>query len=172
MRISEANEYQDADLGLVREIVVGDNRDGNELQSLPGWINFLIRCGYLLRTRQFDDARIVIALLLPTRELAAAFASLGIILGSLKTTVEFLTWEQLLTLPEGTEVYVRFRHRNSNRSLKGKVGEKKHERSILLAAPPHINDKILELGRSCFLQCGFEERFFSMDQNNVFSKPS
>ena len=126
MSISEANECQDADLGLFREIVVGDCRDGNELQSLPGWINFLIRCGYLLRTRQVDDARIVLALLLPTRELAAAFASLGIILGSLKSTVEFLTWEQFLTLPVGTELYFRFHHKKSRKSLKGEVGEKKN----------------------------------------------
>ena len=125
MSMSKAGEYSNADLGIVREMFVGDARDGTERQELSKWVNFLFRCGFLLRTCQVNDARIVIALLLPTRELAAAFAAVGIILGSLKSTVEFLTWKQFLTLPSGTELYVRFHHKKSNRSLKGEVGEKK-----------------------------------------------
>jgi len=113
-----------ATLGLVREILVRDSQAATEFQILPQWAEFLVYCGYLSRSIQIQNARIVIVLLLPTRELAAAFTSLGVILGSLKSTKEFLTWEQFLELPEGTDLYVKLTYKGANRSLKGVAGEK------------------------------------------------
>lgn len=110
---------------------------------------FLMNCGYLARSVQVEGARCVLVLLLPTREFAAIFTALGIILGSLGSVRESLTWEQLLTLPEGTELYVRLKHKGKRRSVEGVVeeigeGPWGHYRNIKLTSGPKAIRGVVE----------------------------
>ena len=113
-----------ANLGFIRQVVISDSHKGSDFEPLPHWASFLVHCGFLARSFQGENSRNVFVLLLPTRDLAAPLTSLGVILGSLKTTAEFLTWEQFLELPQGTELFIKRTYKRVNRSLKGTVEEK------------------------------------------------
>lgn len=107
---------------LKREICLSGDPE-RSFRPLPEWAIFLMNCGYIARSVQVEGARCVTVLLLPTHQYAAIFTALGIILGSLGSVRESLTWEQLLKLPEGTELYVRLQYKGKGRSVEGVVEE-------------------------------------------------
>ena len=134
-------------LNLRQNILVADKPGAHEF-SMARWARFVMECGFAARTIQKDNVRSILVLLLPTREFASLFAALGIILGSLRSTRDSLTWQQLLSLEEGTELYVRFTHKNKTRSLKGVVDEKGNEsfgpycKIRLTSGPKSIRDSV------------------------------
>lgn len=113
-------------LNLKQNILVADKPGANEF-SMAHWARFVMECGFTSRSVQRTNVRAILVLLLPTREFASLFAALGIILGSLRSTRDSLTWQQLLSLEEGTELFVRFTHKRKAHSLKGIVKEKGDE---------------------------------------------
>lgn len=65
-------------VGRLSQLVV---RNGPKWQELPEWARFLFRLGYEVGRRPAEDRRLVVAVGVPTRFLAAAAASSGVVAG-------------------------------------------------------------------------------------------
>lgn len=138
-------------------ILVTDEPGANEF-LMARWARFVMECGFAARSIQEDNLRTILVLLLPTREFASIFAALGIVLGSLRSTRDSLTWREFLSLDAGTELYVRFKHREKIRSLKGVIEDKGEEsygpycKIRLTNGPKSIRDSIQFVIESNFSQ--------------------
>ena len=75
---------------------------------LPAWGNFFINIGRWLAQAEIVESRLVLGLAIPTRNYAAAFAALGIVLARANIPADQIElnshFQQLCSLPKGTPV--------------------------------------------------------------------
>ena len=76
--------------------------------NLPDWVGFLIWTGWWMNRKSQVNARTVLVLLLPTRICCPAFCCLGALLRSVEKADTVLSWNQFMTLPEGSKVCLRY----------------------------------------------------------------
>jgi hypothetical protein len=79
--------------------------DGHDKYSLPEWAASLIWLGAWCRSSRLVDKRLIVFVVLPTRELAAAFASLGCLVAGAKNFEDTLSWPTFKKLPRGRGVF-------------------------------------------------------------------
>lgn len=73
---------------------------------LPEWAGFLIWSGWWMRRTLVKDLRLFLVLLLPTRLCCSSLCALGALIASAGRTS--LEWEEMLLLPPGTPVFLRY----------------------------------------------------------------
>ena len=79
--------------------------DGLEKSSLPDWAASLMWLGAWCRSNQLACKRLVVFAVLPTRELAAAFAGLGCLVAGASNFEDALSWPTFKKLPIGRSVF-------------------------------------------------------------------
>jgi hypothetical protein len=103
-------------LGLRSEISI---IDGAEILPLPEWTAALVWLGAWCRKHQLMDKRLITFAVLPTRDLAAAFACLGSLLAGAEAFEDTLSWSKFSCLPRGTKVF--WSTRDGSRSYQGNI---------------------------------------------------
>jgi hypothetical protein len=93
--------------------------DGSTILPLPEWSAALIWLGAWCRKHQFIDKRLIVFAVLPTRELAAAFACVGNLLAGATEYQDTLSWAIFSRLSKGSKVY--WYHRGNQRPYSGNV---------------------------------------------------
>ena len=112
---------------LSKAIQIFDEEDDNITKEFPDWAAYLIWLGWWLRREIIDDMRLFLVVLLPTRECSSHFCCLGSLLGSIGKRHINLNWNDILSLPSGTEVYMRFpqcKGKSGNALIKAKLLDK------------------------------------------------
>lgn len=79
--------------------------DGCEKSSLPDWAASLIWLGAWCRSSKLAGKRLIVFAVLPTRELAAAFSSLGCLIAGASNFEDALSWSTFKKLPSGRCVF-------------------------------------------------------------------
>ncbi|MFZ3152208.1 hypothetical protein [Pseudomonas sp.] len=79
--------------------------DGCEKRVLPDWAASLVWLGAWCRSNQMAGHRLIVFAVLPSRELAAAFAGLGCIVAGSSVYEEKLSWPKFRSLPLGIGVF-------------------------------------------------------------------
>ena len=79
--------------------------DGNELLSLPEWSAALIWLGAWCRKHQFSHKRLITFAVLPTRDLASAFACIGSLFAGARAFEDTLSWARFSCLPAESKVF-------------------------------------------------------------------
>ena len=79
--------------------------DGLDSPLLPDWAASLVWLGAWCRSCQLAGKRLIVFAVLPTRELAVAFAGLGCLVAGASTFQEVLSWPTFRKLPIGREVF-------------------------------------------------------------------
>lgn len=79
--------------------------DGCEKSSLPDWAASLIWLGAWCRSNRLVGKRLIAFAVLPTRELAAAFSSLGCLMAGASNFEDALSWSSFKKLPSGRSVF-------------------------------------------------------------------
>ena len=93
--------------------------DGLEKRPLPEWAASLIWLGAWCRSCQLAGKRLIVVAVLPTRELAAAFASFGCLVAGARMFEDALSWPLFKKLPTGRRVY--WGHRNATGRYAGEI---------------------------------------------------
>lgn len=93
--------------------------DGDDESSLPDWAESLIRLGAWCRSCQQDGKRLIVFAVLPTRELAAAFASFGCLVSGAAEFEDALSWPTFKKMPIGQSVF--WVHRNTSSRYCGEI---------------------------------------------------
>jgi len=115
-------------LELIGKLRLGSSKSIKNNNRIPDWASFLIWAGWWMRRAQVKNVRIFMVLLLPTRICCSAICSFGAIIGSLGQSKKALTWEQICSLPSGTEVFTTLPEKGSKLiQLKGKLGNQRNE---------------------------------------------
>ena len=117
-------------LGLVGKLRLGSSKSIKNNNRIPDWASFLIWAGLWMRRAQVKNVRIFMVLLLPTRICCSAICSFGAIIRSLGQSKKALTWEQICSLPSGTEVFTPLPEKKKGSKLiqlKGKLGNQRNE---------------------------------------------
>jgi len=78
---------------------------GDHTYSVPDWAATLIYLGSWVRSNSIADKRLIVAIVLPTRELAAAFAAIGCLIAGASAFEDALSWPKFKSLPTGREVF-------------------------------------------------------------------
>ena len=135
--------------------------DGSEITPLPEWSASLVWLGAWCRKHQFVDKRLITFAVLPTRELAAAFACVGNLLAGAESFVDTLSWNRFSRLPKGSKV---FWSRQDGRNYQGSViGLEMHCDSVfivvnVLKAPrPKEKGSIIRISQRYFDDYRFAE---------------
>jgi hypothetical protein len=95
-------------------------------RSLPDWVGMLVWCGWWNRIKQINGVRIFTVILLPTRTCCSALVGLGSLLGSIEVFSNVLDWQNLVSLPLDTPIFLRHQERGTQGRkipLKGELGE-------------------------------------------------
>lgn len=95
--------------------------DNNEKVQLPDWAKAYLWLGWWCRKLQLEHARLLVVSVLPTRNLAAAFAGLGCLLAGAQQFCDGFKWQDFRNLPPGSEVF--WKVLNSNTKYGGIVLE-------------------------------------------------
>lgn len=82
-------------------------RDLGGESALPDWARAEIWLGWWCRRLQLAERRLLVVAVVPSRELAAAFAGLGCLLAGAQLFRDGFTWSDFRNLPLGTEVFWR-----------------------------------------------------------------
>lgn len=102
--------------------------DGCEKSSLPDWAATLIWLGAWCRTNKLSGKKLIVFVVLPSRDLAAAFASLGCLIAGASNFEDSLSWSTFKNLPSGRGVF--WKSRIGNKQYGGNiVGFKENEGS-------------------------------------------
>jgi len=94
--------------------------------KMPDWLGFIIWAGWWMRLNHKEDTRIFLVMLLSTREVCSSICSLGAILGSVGKRNINLTWDEMLSLPDETKIYLRFpgkKEDNKKIPISGRLSE-------------------------------------------------
>ncbi len=136
--------------------------DGDDENSLPDWAASLIWLGAWCRSFQQDGKRLIVFAVLPTRELAAAFASFGCLVSGAAEFEDALSWPTFKKLPTGQSVF--WVHRNTRSQYCGEiVGFKEFEGAefiiVKVTKAPRKTElgMIREISRSYFDDYRFTE---------------
>lgn len=95
-------------LKLKEPVFIGTNEDQLSATDLSDWAAFLIWSGWWMRQTLLKEARIFYVILLPARECCSSICCLGAILGSIGKRNIKLGWEDIISLPNNTIVFLRF----------------------------------------------------------------
>lgn len=87
--------------------------DGDEKVPLPDWAKAYLWLGWWCRKLQLEHDRLLVVSVLPTRELAAAFAGLGCLLAGAQQPCEGFNWQDFRNLPPGSEVFWKVLNNNT-----------------------------------------------------------
>ena len=79
--------------------------DGCKENTLPDWAALLIWLGAWCRHNQVAGHRLIVFAVLPTRDLAAAFAGIGCLVAGSSTFEDALSWQKFRKLPSGRNVF-------------------------------------------------------------------
>lgn len=79
--------------------------DGPLRVSLPDWASTLVWLGGWCRSNTVAAKRLIVFVVLPTRDLAAAFLSLGCLLAGARKYEDALSWPKFRALEAGRQVY-------------------------------------------------------------------
>jgi len=119
--------------------------DGCEKSSLPEWAATLIWLGAWCRSNRLQSKRLIVFAVLPTRELAAAFASLGCLIAGARNFEDALSWTAFKKLPSGRGVF--WISKSSAKQYGGNiVGFKKYEESEFIVVDVTKSPKRAEKG--------------------------
>lgn len=94
--------------------------------KVPDWLGFIIWAGWWMRLNHMTDARMFLVMLLPTREVCSSICTLGAILGSVGKRDINLTWDEMLSIPDETKIYLRFPGEKKDKKvipIKGRLSE-------------------------------------------------
>jgi hypothetical protein len=72
---------------------------------IPAWARATLWLGWWARRWQLPDSRILAVTVLPSRELAAMFASLGCVIAGAQQFDKGFSWDDLVALPEGSSIF-------------------------------------------------------------------
>jgi hypothetical protein len=86
---------------------------------VPDWAASLVWLGGWTRSNSFADNRLIVVVVLPTRELAAAFAAFGCLIAGASAFEDALSWPTFKNLPTGREVY--WSRRDGTERYRGKI---------------------------------------------------
>ena len=121
--------------------------DGCDKSSLPDWAASLVWLGAWCRSSQLEGKRLIVFAVLPTRELAAAFASLGCLVAGASIFEDALSWLTFKNLPTGRGVF--WSHRNDKARYCGNiVGFKEYEGSEFIVVVVTKAPRNAEVGSS------------------------
>lgn len=136
--------------------------DDCEKSALPDWAASLMWLGAWCRSNQLAGKRLIVFAVLPTRELAAAFASLGCLVAGASAFEDALSWPTFKKLPAGRSVF--WVPRNTGVRYCGEiVGFKEYEGSefivvkVTTARRPSEVGLIREISRAYFDDYRFTE---------------
>lgn len=90
---------------LSQRIIISD---GVERSELPEWATSLVWLGAWCRANQVEGKRLIVFTVLPTRSLAAAFASLGSLVAGAGLFEDSLSWPVFRNLPIGSNVFFNY----------------------------------------------------------------
>lgn len=93
--------------------------DGDETFSFPDWASSLAWLGAWCRLNQQPGKRLIVFAVLPTRELAAAFAGLGCLIAGAGAFEETLSWPTFKNMPAGRCVF--WIHNNTGMRYSGEI---------------------------------------------------
>lgn len=93
--------------------------DDGEKCALPDWAASLMWLGAWCRSNQLVGKRLIVFAVLPTRELAAAFAGLGCLVAGASAFEDVLSWPTFKKLPAGRSVF--WVHRNTMERYRGEI---------------------------------------------------
>jgi|GEM_PF-6182895 len=89
-------------MSINRNILV---RENGRPSPLPAWAKTEIWLGWWCRRFQLVDSRLLVVAVLPTRELAAAFAGLGALLAGAQIFDQGFSWDTFKQLNPRTEIF-------------------------------------------------------------------
>lgn len=119
--------------------------DSGEKMALPDWAASLVWLGAWCRSNQPLGKRLIVFAVLPTRDLAAAFASLGCLVAGASVFEDSLSWPTFKKLPAGRTVF--WMHRNTKARYCGEiVGFKEYEGSEFIVVRVTKAPKKSEVG--------------------------
>jgi hypothetical protein len=93
--------------------------DSSEILPLPEWSAALVWLGAWCRKHQFIGKRLIAFVVLPTRELSAAFACVGNLLAGVEEFKDTLAWIKFSNLPKGSTVF--WSPQNGRKHYEGKI---------------------------------------------------
>jgi hypothetical protein len=100
-------------------------QDGSKWQELPEWARFFVRLGFEVGRRPLDDRRLIVAVGVPTRFLAAAAASAGVVAGAVSGEGSSRSLREhflgLSSAVEGTAVILERGGRQYSGEIQGRV---------------------------------------------------
>ena len=79
--------------------------DSGDKDALPDWAACFVWLGELCRSYQVTGKRLIVFAVLPTRELAAAFAGIGCLVAGANAFQDVLSWPTFKKLPIGRVVF-------------------------------------------------------------------
>lgn len=122
--------------------------DGCARSSLPDWAASLIWLGAWCRSSRPAGKRLIVFAVLPTRELAAAFASLGCLMAGASNFEDALSWPTFKKLPSGRGVF--WISKNGAKRYSGNiVGFKDHDGSEFIVVDITKAPRNAEVGTRC-----------------------
>lgn len=80
-------------------------QEGDEKLPLPDWSKALVWFGWWCRQYQMDGRRILAVVILPARRYASVFVGLGCLLAGATQFRGGFSWDDLQSLPPGTEIF-------------------------------------------------------------------
>lgn len=131
--------------------------NGCEKDSLPDWAVSLMWLGAWCRSMQHADKRLITFAVLPTRELAAAFASLGCLVVGASVFEDALSWQTFKKLPIGRSVFWMARYCGEIVGFKDYEGTEFIVVKVTNAGRPTEVGSIREISRSRFDDYQFTE---------------
>lgn len=72
---------------------------------MPAWAKATLWLGWWVRRWQLPDSRVLAVTVLPSRELAAMFASLGCVIAGAQQFDKGFGWDDLVALPAGSPIF-------------------------------------------------------------------
>jgi hypothetical protein len=89
--------------------------------SLPTWVDYMINIGRWMRSQVNQERRLFLAVLLPARYCCSSFCSLGANIAGASKSSDFLNWDQVLALNEGTIVYLIYGTEGNRKPFEGVI---------------------------------------------------
>jgi hypothetical protein len=92
--------------------------------TLPDWASFYVWLGWWMRRNVTPSRRLISIVVSPSRGTCAAFAGLGALIEAAQRYENVLSWDALVDLPIGAEVFFRVRNdklKGGRQQLEGRI---------------------------------------------------
>lgn len=133
------------------------------IRMRPEWAIALIKLGWWARSRIVPGKRLLIVLLAPKRTFYAQLVALGAVLAGAQRSGTDLTWNQLRTLPVGTELF--WKWPTDSRQARGTVEPRDSENDSLVKVRVVAGPRkgiIWSFSRESFELCAFAQEKLPM----------